>query len=111
MPLFKLCASHVMTVINISAGLWVRNGTGYIKKDGQQFVWNIVVPQMGYWLAAFPSSSGTVTHRYVFHSVLLLCQQMFPYVSWEKKSNALFGAEGQLLLHKAIRDRSIIYCV
>jgi len=24
-------------------------------------VWNVVVPQMGYWLAAFPSSSGSVT--------------------------------------------------
>lgn len=43
---------------NISAGLWVRNGTGYIQKDGSQFVWNVMVAQMGYWLAAFPSSSG-----------------------------------------------------
>lgn len=39
-------------------GLWVRNGTGYIKKDGSQYVWNVVVPRMGYWLAAFPTSSG-----------------------------------------------------
>lgn len=39
-------------------GLWVRNGTGYIKKDGSMFVWNVVVPRMGYWLAAFPTSTG-----------------------------------------------------
>lgn len=43
------------------AGLWVRNGTGYIQKDGSQFVWNVMVAQMGYWLAAFPSSSGRAT--------------------------------------------------
>ncbi|KAG7513928.1 FAM171A2 isoform X2 protein [Solea senegalensis] len=39
-------------------GLWVKTGVGYIKKEGAQFVWNVVVPQMGYWLAAFPTSSG-----------------------------------------------------
>ncbi|XP_049615795.1 protein FAM171A2 [Syngnathus scovelli] len=39
-------------------GVWVRNGTGYIQKEGSHFVWKAVLPQTGYWLAAFPTSSG-----------------------------------------------------
>uniref|UniRef100_A0A3Q4NAV5 Family with sequence similarity 171 member A2b n=1 Tax=Neolamprologus brichardi TaxID=32507 RepID=A0A3Q4NAV5_NEOBR len=57
--------------------LWVRNGTGYIKKDGTQFVWNVVVPQMGYWLAAFPTSSLGLSHPGLrdittYHTLFLL---------------------------------------
>lgn len=54
---------------NISAGLWLRNGTGYIQKDGSQFVWSVMVAQMGYWLAAFPSSSGReISSFFIFKS-------------------------------------------
>lgn len=83
--MFKLHAVYVMTVLNISPGLWVRNGTGYIKKDGPQFIWNVVVPQMGYWLAAFPTSSGTETLRRAVCAVRCRCLRPLKHIEMHGK--------------------------
>ncbi|XP_062387570.1 protein FAM171A2 [Sardina pilchardus] len=60
------------------SGLWMRSGAGYIRKDGSLMIWSFVAPQLGYWLAAFPSSTGTALNPYglrditTYHTIFLL---------------------------------------
>ncbi|KAI5105687.1 protein FAM171A2-like [Silurus meridionalis] len=63
---------------NTNTGLWVRNGTGYIRRDGSHFTWDFMASRLGYWIAAFPSSSGTgLSHPSLrditaYHTLILL---------------------------------------
>lgn len=57
------------TVILLFAGLWMRNGTGYIRRDGSHFTWDFMASRLGYWIAAFPSSSGKI-HMHIYPCAL-----------------------------------------
>ncbi|XP_059413785.1 protein FAM171A2-like isoform X1 [Carassius carassius] len=55
----KAATSVPVWRFEVRTGLWVRSGAGYIKKEDTQMTWSFVAPNLGYWLAAFPSTSGT----------------------------------------------------
>lgn len=44
---------------DIRTGLWVRNGTGFITREGSHLSVDFTASQLGYWIAAFRSSAGS----------------------------------------------------